>query len=47
MKSAMFVAGLQALYDGDLRFPLAPEHRPYVFGNFVPTLDQGTASAAP
>jgi riboflavin biosynthesis pyrimidine reductase len=32
-------AGLQALYDGDLRFPPAPEQRPYVFGNFVSTLD--------
>ena len=30
---------LQELYDGDLRFPPAPEQRPYVFGNFVSTLD--------
>ncbi len=32
-------SGLKELYDGDLRFPPAPSGRPYVFGNFVTTLD--------
>ncbi len=31
--------GLQKLYDGDLFFPPPPAQRPYVFGNFVTTLD--------
>ncbi len=31
--------GLRAMYDGDLTFPSAPATRPYVFGNFVTTLD--------
>ncbi len=31
--------GLRAMYDGDLTFPPAPATRPYVFGNFVTTLD--------
>jgi riboflavin biosynthesis pyrimidine reductase len=30
---------LQELYDGDLLFPAAAGQRPYVFGNFVSTLD--------
>jgi riboflavin biosynthesis pyrimidine reductase len=32
-------AGLLKLYDGDLIFPPGPLQRPYVFGNFVSTLD--------
>jgi riboflavin biosynthesis pyrimidine reductase len=30
---------LRSLYGGDLRFPLAPPARPYIFANFVSTLD--------
>jgi len=36
---AVIPPGLRELYDGDLRFPSAPQQRPYVFGNFVTTLD--------
>ncbi len=36
---AVLPPGLRELYDGDLDFPPAPPHRPYVFGNFVSTLD--------
>src|SRR5580698_11254863 len=31
--------GLRERYDGDLRFPHAPEGRPYCIANFVSTLD--------
>ncbi len=31
--------GLRELYDGELDFPPTTPHRPYVFGNFVSTLD--------
>jgi riboflavin biosynthesis pyrimidine reductase len=31
--------GLRDLYDGDLRFPASPTHRPFVIANFVSTLD--------
>lgn len=30
---------LRSLYDGDLRFPIAPAGRPYLIANFVSTLD--------
>src|SRR5579863_4691183 len=31
--------GLRELYDGDLPFPASPAERPFVFANFVSTLD--------
>ena len=31
--------GLKVLYDGDLHFQTAPAERPFVFANFVSTLD--------
>jgi riboflavin biosynthesis pyrimidine reductase len=31
--------GLRDLYDGDLHFQIAPAERPFVFANFVSTLD--------
>jgi riboflavin biosynthesis pyrimidine reductase len=37
--TAILPSDLCRHYDGDLRFPTAPEDRPYVIGNFVSTLD--------
>lgn len=38
-RRAVLPEGLRAAYDGDLRFPSAPNGRPYVIANFVTTLD--------